>query len=422
MARTVLVADDSPVIQNKAKGILTGEGFDVVTVSNGVAAIKKLSQLSPLIILADVSMPGKDGYEVCDFVKNSPDLRHVPVLLVVSDMEDYNEQRAAQVHADGFISKRATKTPFNPEELIATVSKFVARCEASAPKPGSPELLKATSTIAAVPEFDIEEPPSTRRRAFDLGSLSGDIAFTEPTSEAIPAEVPSQGTVSSEPPTKEPPETAEPKEAPTSPEPVLIEESGAGPTIAQATPPTARPGPEAFHAPAEITEPVLTDDWDSAVSPEPPVSAPRAGSSPASSAISPKSFSPNERRAGPVQLTSSRVEPSRTEPPVKQSPEDLTERFVDAPNEVVEFEGPATEFSEGLPEPAAEATPPAAAPPLDLKLVYKIVNKVVAKTSPAAIPLYAISEMVNNLVAEIMAELNAEYSQDRQGPGESNRG
>lgn len=123
-----------------------------------------------------------------------------------------------------------------------------------------------------------------------------------------------------------------------------------------------------------------------------------------------------------MQLTSSRVEPSRTEPPVKQSPEDLTERFVDAPNEVVEFEGPATEFSEGLPEPAAEATPPAAAPPLDLKLVYKIVNKVVAKTSPAAIPLYAISEMVNNLVAEIMAELNAEYSQDRQGPGESNRG
>lgn len=422
MARTVLVADDSPVIQNKAKGILTGEGFDVVTVSNGVAAIKKLSQVSPLVILADVSMPGKDGYEVCDFVKNSPDLRHVPVLLVVSDMEDYNEQRAAQVHADGFISKRATKTPFNPEELIATVAKFVAQCEAGAPKPDSPEPFKTTSTDAAVPEFDIEVPLSTRRKAFDLGSLSGDIAFTEPTSEAIPAESPSQGPVSSERPTKEPPDTAEPKEAPTSPEPVLIEEPVAGPALAQATPPTPRPDPEAFYAPAEITEPVLTDDWDSAVSPEPPVSTPQAESGPGPSTISPESFSPNERKAGPARLTSSRVEPSRTVPPLKQSPEGLTERFVDAPNDVAEFEGPATEFSERVPVPAAEATPPAAAPPLDLKLVYKIVNKVVSKTSPAAIPLYAISEMVNNLVAEIMAELNAEHSQDRQGPGDSDRG
>ena len=61
MARTVLVADDSPTHQRKANGILTGEGLQVVTVSNGVAAIKKLPTVKPMVVLADVSMPGKDG-------------------------------------------------------------------------------------------------------------------------------------------------------------------------------------------------------------------------------------------------------------------------------------------------------------------------------------------------------------------------
>ena len=58
MGRTILVADDSAAMQKKASGILAGEGLQVVTVSNGVAAIKKLFSLKPLLVLADVSMPG----------------------------------------------------------------------------------------------------------------------------------------------------------------------------------------------------------------------------------------------------------------------------------------------------------------------------------------------------------------------------
>ena len=71
MARMVLIADDSPTIQKRALGILKGEGFEVETVSNGVAAIKRLAFIRPAVVLADVSMPGRDGYEVCEFVKNS---------------------------------------------------------------------------------------------------------------------------------------------------------------------------------------------------------------------------------------------------------------------------------------------------------------------------------------------------------------
>ena len=72
MPRLVLVADDSPTHQRRASGILTGEGLEVLTVSNGVAAIKKLPSINPALVLADVAMPGRDGYEVCEFVKNSP--------------------------------------------------------------------------------------------------------------------------------------------------------------------------------------------------------------------------------------------------------------------------------------------------------------------------------------------------------------
>ncbi len=126
MARIVLVADDSPTIQKKALGILKGEGFEVETVSNGVAAIKRLAVLHPVVILADVSMPGRDGYEVCEFVKKSAELSHVPVLLVASDMEPYDDARGAEVRADGIIKK-----PFEAHELISIVVKFAEQFEAA---------------------------------------------------------------------------------------------------------------------------------------------------------------------------------------------------------------------------------------------------------------------------------------------------
>ena len=148
MARLILIADDSPTIQRKAQKILQDQGFDVETVSNGVAAIKKLPTLRPVLVLADVSMPGKDGYEVCEFVKTSADLVHVPVLLVVSDLEPYDEWRGARVKANGIIKK-----PFTPQDLIAAVAKFTALGEA--PLPPSP----LPATLAVSPPAEVPEVP-----------------------------------------------------------------------------------------------------------------------------------------------------------------------------------------------------------------------------------------------------------------------
>ena len=177
MARLILLADDSPTIQRRAQGILQGEGFEVETVSNGVAAIKKLPKMHPVLVLADVSMPGKDGYEVCDYVKTSADLHHVPVLLVASDLEPYDELRGAQVGADGIIMK-----PFPPHDLIAMVAKFAPLGEASASLPALPETLVTSSPVAPpeVSPMGSEPEGATGRHEPDLAAPSAGMAFPEP--------------------------------------------------------------------------------------------------------------------------------------------------------------------------------------------------------------------------------------------------
>jgi CheY-like chemotaxis protein len=177
----VLVADDSPTIQKKALGILRGEGFEVETVSNGVAAVKRLAFIRPVVILADVSMPGRDGYEVCEYVKNSADHAHVPVLLIASDMEPYDESRGAQVRADGKVIK-----PFEPHDLISVVERFAAQCEASAqPEMGATQVMTAPMVApTTTPEFHLAEeaeeaPTILQSPAPDFTAASEGIAFSD---------------------------------------------------------------------------------------------------------------------------------------------------------------------------------------------------------------------------------------------------
>ncbi|MGO8792838.1 MAG: response regulator [Terriglobia bacterium] len=162
----VLVADDSPTIQKRALGILKGQGFEVETVSNGVAAIKRLAVLHPVVVLADVSMPGRDGYEVCEFVKKSADLSRVPVLLVASDMEPYDNARGEEVGADGLIKK-----PFDSHELISIVVKFAEQFEA------------ATSAVAA-PVMPSMAPESAHEVAASDKAIDDTAILAQPPAES----------------------------------------------------------------------------------------------------------------------------------------------------------------------------------------------------------------------------------------------
>src|SRR5262245_44447491 len=117
----ILLADDSVTVQKIVTLTFSDEGVDVVPVNSGDEAISRLQYMRPALVMADVSLPGKNGYEICEFVKSHPDLRHTPVILLVPAFEPFDEERAARVGADYHLTK-----PFQSiRTLIATVKNLI---------------------------------------------------------------------------------------------------------------------------------------------------------------------------------------------------------------------------------------------------------------------------------------------------------
>src|SRR5512133_470636 len=108
--------------QNMGKKILTDAGYEVVTVSNGAAAVKKIAEVIPDLAILDVYMPGYNGLEVCERVKLSAATAHTPILLSVGKMEPFRPEDGMKVKADGVIIK-----PFEATDLVTVVEKLVAR-------------------------------------------------------------------------------------------------------------------------------------------------------------------------------------------------------------------------------------------------------------------------------------------------------
>jgi CheY-like chemotaxis protein len=119
----ILVADDNSNIQKMVGLALKDQGIDVVAVGNGEAAVRKISDIHPDLVLADVFMPVRNGYEVCRYVKEDPALSHTPVILLVGAFDPLDEQEAQRVGADGVLKK-----PFvPPDPLIAMVKSALTR-------------------------------------------------------------------------------------------------------------------------------------------------------------------------------------------------------------------------------------------------------------------------------------------------------
>ncbi len=119
----ILVADDNSNIQKMVGLALKDQGIEVVAVGNGEAAVRKISDIHPDLVLADVFMPVRNGYEVCQYVKSDSALAHIPVILLVGAFDPLDEQEAQRVGADGVLKK-----PFvPPDPLISMVKSALAR-------------------------------------------------------------------------------------------------------------------------------------------------------------------------------------------------------------------------------------------------------------------------------------------------------
>jgi CheY-like chemotaxis protein len=130
MKRTILLADDSVTIQKVVELTFLDEDLKVVSVGNGSDALAKFDEVRPDLVLADVHMPGADGYEVCAAARRS--LPGVPVLLLVGTFEVFDPERAAAVGAAGHLKK-----PFDSQELLRRVRELLERGTA----PAAPSIL-----------------------------------------------------------------------------------------------------------------------------------------------------------------------------------------------------------------------------------------------------------------------------------------
>jgi twitching motility two-component system response regulator PilG len=119
LARRVLLADDSVTAQNMGRRILIDAGYEVITVNNGSAALKKIAEHKPDLIIVDVYMPGYGGLEVCSRVKENKETSRIPVLLTVGKLEPFKPEEARKVRADAFIVK-----PFEASELLTALTKL----------------------------------------------------------------------------------------------------------------------------------------------------------------------------------------------------------------------------------------------------------------------------------------------------------
>jgi CheY-like chemotaxis protein len=120
----VLLVDDSPHAQRMGERILAEEGYEVVTVSNAEAALIRLQDVDPDVIVADTVMPGRTGYDICQYIKMSPQHRYVGVILTAGVLESVDEAQAQRVEADALLRK-----PFEASALLAAVRPLAERAQ-----------------------------------------------------------------------------------------------------------------------------------------------------------------------------------------------------------------------------------------------------------------------------------------------------
>ncbi len=244
MPKTLLLADDSVVIQKLVGLSFANEDVELTTTDNGDDAVAKARELKPDLILADVVMPGKNGYEVCETIKADADLRHIPVLLLTGTFEAFDENRARTAGSDGHITK-----PFEAQALVDRVTDLLAQAPAQPP------------LATTAPKLD--GPAVTRVAAATQDSDSFEFFDDGAQNLAEPAAAPA-------PPAPEPPAAAAPPPLPpVMPSPLEQPPAAAPPAAAGTLPPL--PG----SAPTDAAPDIMANDDalmpDSAAASTPPI-------------------------------------------------------------------------------------------------------------------------------------------------------
>lgn len=116
----VLVIDDSKTIRRSAENLLSKEGCDVITATDGFDALAKIADSRPEIIFVDIMMPRLDGYQTCALIKNNSEFKATPVVMLSSKDGLFDKAKGRIVGSDRYITK-----PFSKEELLGTIRTLI---------------------------------------------------------------------------------------------------------------------------------------------------------------------------------------------------------------------------------------------------------------------------------------------------------
>jgi DNA-binding response OmpR family regulator len=117
-SRRVVVVDDSPSIRETISYVLEMEGFDVHSAANGQDGIDLIRRVRPRVVLLDGMMPDLSGFEVCQQVRDDPDLRGTFVIMLTSMGQKVDLERAHEVGVDHFLTK-----PFDEDEVLGLLDR-----------------------------------------------------------------------------------------------------------------------------------------------------------------------------------------------------------------------------------------------------------------------------------------------------------
>ena len=144
MSKKLLLADDSVTIQRVIELTFSGEDVQVLTAGDGEEAVARIAADKPDIVLADIGMPKRSGYDVSAFVKSKAELSHIPVLLLAGAFEPVDEAKAKEVLCDGVLVK-----PFEPQQVIARVRELIGGAKGSPTQPAVSDIPRPAAVLTA---------------------------------------------------------------------------------------------------------------------------------------------------------------------------------------------------------------------------------------------------------------------------------
>jgi CheY-like chemotaxis protein len=152
----ILLADDSPQALRLGEQILSGQGMEVVSVTDGAVALRRLSDVNPDLFITDLYLPTKNGFELARFMKAEPAFRDIPILFAAAPADTFDEQDARNAGADAILRK-----PFEASALLDAVQTLLekrAQTRRSSPAASNNTLDRATIRAAVTLALDAAMP------------------------------------------------------------------------------------------------------------------------------------------------------------------------------------------------------------------------------------------------------------------------